>query len=456
MRVKSQKSGYGAVDPSSFEGDAHIRTFEQRIPQPDRIALRMEPSQSRFDAGGGNEYTYHPAATAWRRRTRQKENGEQWHWKTFDARLRPCTHTSRVWETIFDVIGREASIAELEDRASAAGFWDDVDAAQVVLQRASREREALKPLLDLIKRSADLVEFCELAVDDAGGAELEGELAAEIAHLRGDLERFELETLLSGQWDARNAIVEINAGAGGTESCDWAQMLLRMYLRWAQEQGFETDVADAVAGDVAGFKSVTFEVRGRHAYGYLQAERGVHRLVRISPFDANKRRHTSFCSVDVIPETDEDDAIVINTEELRIDTYRSSGAGGQHVNKTDSAVRIVHIPTGIVVSCQNERSQHKNRAMAMKVLQSKLLERRRKEEQAQVDELRGEQQAIEWGNQIRSYVFQPYTLVKDHRTGCEVGDVMAVMDGRIDPFIRAYLQWKSAEPNRGERAKVRS
>jgi peptide chain release factor 2 len=218
-----------------------------------------------------------------------------------------------------------------------------------------------------------------------------------------------------------------------------------MYLRWSQEQGFEAEIADEVPGEVAGTKSVTFEVRGRHAYGYLQGERGVHRLVRISPFDANKRRHTSFCSVDVIPETDEADAIVIGPEELRIDTFRSSGAGGQHVNKTDSAVRILHIPTGIVVSCQNERSQHKNRAMALKVLQARLLERRRREDQARVEELRGEQQAIEWGNQIRSYVFQPYTLVKDHRTGCEVGDVMAVMDGRIAPFIRAYLQWKGGK-----------
>lgn len=313
------------------------------------------------------------------------------------------------------------------------------------MQRAARERESLVPLLDLIRRSGELAEFCELAAAEDDGEELEAELAADAAGLLRDTERFELEVLLSGEWDGRNAIVEINAGAGGTESCDWAQMLLRMYLRWAQEQGFEAEIADEVVGEVAGTKSVTFEVRGRHAYGFLQGERGVHRLVRISPFDSNKRRHTSFCSVDVIPETDEADAIVINPEELKIDTFRSSGAGGQHVNKTDSAVRITHVPTGIVVSCQNERSQHKNRAMALKVLQARLLEKRRREDQAKVDEIRGEQQAIEWGNQIRSYVFQPYTLVKDHRTGCEVGDVIAVMDGRIDPFVRAYLQWKGGK-----------
>ncbi len=293
-----------------------------------------------------------------------------------------------------------------------------------------------------MERSTELVELSELAAADDDGESLEGELVAELNRLREELERFELETLLSGPWDARDAIVEINAGAGGTESCDWAQMLLRMYLRWAQEHGFETEVLDEVPGEVAGIKNVTFEVRGRYAYGYLESERGVHRLVRISPFDANKRRHTSFCSVDVIPETDEADEVVIDPEDLKIDTFRSSGAGGQHVNKTDSAVRILHIPTGIVVTCQNERSQHKNRASALKVLQARLLEMRRKEEQAKVAQLRGEQQSIEWGNQIRSYVFQPYTLVKDHRTGCEVGDVIGVMDGHIDPFIQAYLQWK--------------
>ncbi len=348
-------------------------------------------------------------------------------------------------ETIFDVAGRQAELARLEAAAAAPDFWDDPESAQAELQQLARIRDGLQPITGLIRRSADLVEMLELAAADGEDPELEAELSREAASVRRECERIEMQSLLGGEWDSRNAIVEINAGAGGTESCDWAQMLLRMYLRWAQEQGFETEIADEVPGDVAGLKSVTFEVRGPYAYGYLQAERGVHRLVRISPFDANKRRHTSFASVDVIPETDESDDVVINPDELRIDTYRSSGAGGQHVNKTDSAVRITHIPTGLVVSCQNERSQHKNRAMAMKVLQARLLERRRSEDQARVNQLRGEQQAIEWGSQIRSYVFQPYTLVKDHRTGCEVGDVMAVMDGRLDALIQAYLQWKGGK-----------
>jgi peptide chain release factor 2 len=272
-------------------------------------------------------------------------------------------------------------------------------------------------------------------------ASLAAELETELKRLESETSRFELATLLSGPHDRSGAIVEINSGAGGTESCDWVEMLLRMYLRWAQDHGYQAEVLDENPGEVTGFKSVTFQVAGPNAYGYLQAERGVHRLVRISPFDANKRRHTSFASVDVLPEVEEADEIAINPDDLRIDTYRSSGAGGQHVNKTDSAVRITHIPTGIVVSCQNERSQHKNRASAMKVLQARLVERERRETAAKLAELRGEQQAIEWGSQIRSYVFQPYTLVKDHRTGYETGDIIRTMDGAIDPFIEAYLRW---------------
>jgi peptide chain release factor 2 len=271
------------------------------------------------------------------------------------------------------------------------------------------------------------------------------ELSAEVAGLEEELARYELETLLSGEHDASSAIVEINAGAGGTESCDWAQMLLRMYLRWCQDRGYSVEMADETPGDVTGFKSVSFIVSGRNAYGYLQGERGVHRLVRISPFDSNKRRHTSFASVDVIPEIEEADEVQINPDDLRIDTFRSSGAGGQHVNKTDSAVRITHIPSGIVVSCQNERSQHKNRAVAMKVLQARLMEIERRANEEKMSALRGEQQSIEWGSQIRSYVFQPYTLVKDLRTGAETGDVIRVMDGNLDPFIQAYLQWKGGK-----------
>ena len=269
------------------------------------------------------------------------------------------------------------------------------------------------------------------------------QLQVEFDSISTELNRFELETLLSGPHDSANAIIEVNSGAGGTESCDWAQMLLRMYLRWAADHGFQTEIADETPGDVAGVKSVTVIITGPRAYGYLQAERGVHRLVRISPFDANKRRHTSFASVDVVPEVEEAEEVAINSDDLRVDTFRSSGAGGQHVNKTDSAVRITHLPTGIVVSCQNERSQHKNRALAMKVLQSRLMELERRENSKKMDEIRGVQQSIEWGNQIRSYVFQPYTMAKDHRTGAETGDIIKTMDGGIDLFIQAYLQWQS-------------
>lgn len=268
------------------------------------------------------------------------------------------------------------------------------------------------------------------------------EISSELEQAKTALEGLELSTLLSGEHDRANAILEINAGAGGTEACDWVSILLRMYLRWAERQGFSHEIINSLEGDVAGYKSVTIIIRGRNAYGYLKAERGVHRLVRISPFDSNKRRHTSFASVDVMPEVEEAEQLEINPDDLRIDTYRASSAGGQHVNKTDSAVRITHIPTGIVVSCQNERSQHRNRDMAMKVLKARLLELEQREAEEKLAELRGEQRAIEWGSQIRSYVFQPYTMVKDHRTGAETGNVIAVMDGEIDLFIQEYLRWR--------------
>jgi peptide chain release factor 2 len=279
---------------------------------------------------------------------------------------------------------------------------------------------------------ADLVEN-----DDSSDAD---DVRAELADIETVYEQVELETLLSGEHDSSNAIMEINSGAGGTEACDWADMLLRMYLRWAERHNFRTEVMNTVPGDIAGVKNVTVLFEGRNAYGYLKNERGVHRLVRISPFDANKRRHTSFAAVDVIPEIDEDNEIDINPDDIRIDTYRSSGAGGQHVNKTDSAVRITHISTGIVVSCQNERSQHKNKDFAMKVLSAKLAELHNEQNEQRMAELRGDLRAIEWGNQMRSYVFQPYTMVKDHRTNCEVGDVIRVMDGDIDDFIQASLR----------------
>jgi len=270
------------------------------------------------------------------------------------------------------------------------------------------------------------------------------EVRSEMDKVGADYARLELETLLSGEHDSANAILEVNAGAGGTEACDWADMLIRVYLRWAERRGYRTEILNSVPGDVAGSKNVTVLIEGRNAYGYLRNERGVHRLVRISPFDANKRRHTSFAAVDVIPQIDDDAAISIGTDELRVDTYRASGAGGQHVNKTDSAVRLTHIPTGIVVSCQNERSQHANREAAMKVLIARLSEVQRAEGEQRLAELRGDIRAIEWGSQMRSYVFQPYTMVKDLRTGHETGDVIRVMDGDIDDFILAALK---AAPN---------
>ncbi len=284
----------------------------------------------------------------------------------------------------------------------------------------------------------DIAIMAEL-IEDEEGADAR-ELRKDLDHAEKDFKRLELDTLLSGEYDSNSAILEINSGAGGTESCDWVDMLLRMYLRWAERRGYSTEIVNTVPGEVAGLKSVTVLVNGKNAYGYLRYERGVHRLVRISPFDANKRRHTSFSAVDAIPELDDDTGVDINPDEIKMDTYRASGAGGQHVNKTDSAVRLTHIPTGIVVTCQNERSQHKNREVALKVLASRIAEVQRAQSDQRLAELRGDMRAIEWGSQIRSYVFQPYTMVKDHRTGHEVGDVIRIMDGDIDDFIQAELR----------------
>ncbi|GAQ24380.1 peptide chain release factor 2 [Tepidanaerobacter syntrophicus] len=282
-----------------------------------------------------------------------------------------------------------------------------------------------------------MLELCSESPD----AELEQELLNEVKDFKKQLDKFKLETLLSGKYDSKNAILTLHAGAGGTEAQDWVSMLLRMYTRWAEDKGYKVTVLDMLAGDEAGIKSVTILVEGPNAYGYLKSEKGVHRLVRISPFDAAGRRHTSFASVDVMPEIDDDVEIEIKPEDLKIDTFRSSGAGGQHVNKTESAIRITHIPTGIVVSCQNERSQQSNRNTAMKILKAKLFEIYQEEQQKELDKIRGVQKEIGWGSQIRSYIFHPYSLVKDHRTNVEVGDVQAVMDGEIDEFINAYLKY---------------
>lgn len=313
-----------------------------------------------------------------------------------------------------------------------------------MLRQLNQFKQLVEPWTELSRKLEDLHTFVELAQSEEDSEAYVPEIESELNQARTQLESLELSTLLGGDHDQSNAIMEINAGAGGTESCDWVQMLLRMYLRWAERQGYSTEIIDSVEGDVAGLKNVTLIIRGLNAYGYLKSERGVHRLVRISPFDANKRRHTSFASVDVVPEMSETEDIEVNPDDLRIDTYRASSAGGQHVNKTDSAVRITHIPTGIVVSCQNERSQHQNREVAMKILKARLLELEREKQAAEIAQLRGEQRSIEWGNQIRSYVFQPYQLVKDHRTEAETGNVIAVMDGEIDLFIRAYLRWSAS------------
>lgn len=312
------------------------------------------------------------------------------------------------------------------------------------MQTLASLRDSVAPW-DHIERALDDLEvLIEMAEEDA---DAEAELAAEYERVRALYDRLELQTLLAGPYDAGNAIVEINAGAGGTEANDWAQMLLRMYLRWAEKRSYKVEMVDELEGESAGIKNATFIVRGPNAYGYLKSERGVHRLVRISPFDAARRRHTSFASVSVSPEISESDEIEIDPDEIRVDTYRSSGAGGQHVNKTESAVRITHLPTGIVVTCQNERSQMKNRATAMKILQGRLAELRDREREEAMAELRGEQKKIEWGAQIRSYVFQPYTMVKDLRTGVETGNVIGVMDGDLDAFMEGYLRHNAGSPS---------
>ena len=311
-----------------------------------------------------------------------------------------------------------------------------------------QEKKRLESKVDHYNRLAgkmdDLEVMIELAKEESD-ADLEQDIVDTLAEISKELDDFELETILNGEYDDNNAILSIHPGAGGTESQDWAEMLYRMYVRWAERHGYKVDVLDYLDGDEAGIKSVTMLISGENAYGYLKSEKGVHRMVRISPFDASGRRHTSFTAVEVMPEVENDTTIEIDDKDLKVDTYRSSGAGGQHVNKTESAVRITHIPTGIVVQCQNERSQIQNRATAMKMLTSRLVEEKIKQQEAEIARLQGEQQDIGWGSQIRSYVFHPYTLVKDHRTNYEKGNVNAVMDGEIDEFINAWLKQQAAK-----------
>ncbi|HEV8663079.1 MAG TPA: peptide chain release factor 2 [Candidatus Methylomirabilis sp.] len=344
-----------------------------------------------------------------------------------------------------DLAGKQARARSIQEQSQAPDFWKEPETAQRLLKELRELNDQIVLFEDLERRLEEQVGLYELARAE-GDESLLPEIAAAVESLEGQVARLELTTVLSGKHDRGNAILSINPGAGGTESQDWAEMLLRMYLRWAEGRNFKTEILELQPGEEAGIKGVTVTVAGPNAYGYLRAETGVHRLVRISPFDASRRRHTSFASVYVYPELEEDIQVVIDEGDLRIETFRSSGAGGQHVNVTDSAVRITHLPTGIVVSCQNERSQHKNKAMAMKVLRARLYERARQEQEQELERLGGEKKEIAWGSQIRSYVLAPYQLVKDHRTGVETGNVEAVLDGRIDPFIEAYLFQAQRKP----------
>ncbi|MCE5169327.1 peptide chain release factor 2 [Paenibacillus profundus] len=334
---------------------------------------------------------------------------------------------------------KQEMISNYEEKMSAPDFWDDNERAQGIISELNAVKGSVEEYQKLMQDYEDAQMMIELA-DEEDDESLANELTANVEQILTRVENFELQLLLSETYDKFNAILELHPGAGGTESQDWGQMLLRMYTRWAEKRGFKVEVLDYLPGDEAGIKSVTLLIKGYNAYGYLKTEKGVHRLVRISPFDSSGRRHTSFVSCDVVPEITDDADIEIRTEDLKIDTYRASGAGGQHINTTDSAVRITHIPSGIVVTCQSERSQIKNRDRAMTLLRSKLYERKIEEQRQQLAEIRGEQMDIAWGSQIRSYVFHPYSMVKDHRTQVETGNVGAVMDGDLDAFIEAYLR----------------
>ncbi|WP_234400661.1 peptide chain release factor 2 [Virgibacillus senegalensis] len=340
---------------------------------------------------------------------------------------------------LFDLEQKRARIAELEEEMTAPNFWDDQQEAQKVIN----EVNGLKELVQTFDKHEETHENLEVSyelVKEENDEDLREELESEVLELTEALNNYELFILLSEPYDKNNAILELHPGAGGTESQDWASMLLRMYTRWAESKNFKVETMDYLPGEEAGVKSVTLLIKGHNAYGYLKAEKGVHRLVRISPFDSSGRRHTSFVSCEVMPELDDNIDVDVQTEDLKIDTYRSSGAGGQHVNTTDSAVRITHLPTNTVVTCQSERSQIKNREQAMKMLKAKLYQLEIEKQKQELNEIRGEQKEIGWGSQIRSYVFHPYSMVKDHRTNHEIGNTQAVMDGDIDPFIDSYLR----------------
>lgn len=336
----------------------------------------------------------------------------------------------------------QEELLEYDKITGEADFWNDVENSQKVLQKIKILKHKTNSYDKLLSQYHDAMTMIEIAIDEQDEALIE-EIQAMINQFTSDLEKQTLSTLLTGEYDSSNAIISFHSGAGGTEAQDWVEMLYRMYTRWAERQGYKYKVLDYLDGDEAGIKSASIMIEGPNAYGFLKSEVGVHRLVRISPFDSSGRRHTSFASIEVMPEITDDNQIDIKDDDLKIDTYRSGGAGGQHVNKTESAVRITHIPSGVVVACQNERSQHQNKEVAMKMLKAKLAEIKEREHLEKIEDIKGVQKDIAWGSQIRSYVFMPYTLVKDHRTNYESGNITAVMDGHIDEFITAYLQAKS-------------
>ena len=335
-----------------------------------------------------------------------------------------------------------STISELEAQSAEQGFWDDMEKSQRVLQQTKQLKGKVESYEKLKSSWEDALVLVDLANEENDESMLP-EVRKTVEEITAEVEKMTLETLLSGPYDKNNAIITLHAGAGGTEAQDWCEMLLRMYQMYAQKNGYTVQTLDILPGDDAGVKSATIMISGINAYGYLKSEKGVHRLVRISPFDAAGRRHTSFASIEVMPEIDDDVEINIRTEDLKVDTYRASGAGGQHINKTDSAIRITHIPTGIVVSCQTQRSQHQNREYAMRMLKAKLAEVAEQQQKEKIEDIKGVQKEIAWGSQIRSYVFHPYNLVKDHRTGFEMGNIGAVMDGDLNGFINAYLKASS-------------
>ena len=354
----------------------------------------------------------------------------------FKSTLRKC-------EGIFDIDQRSDRLSELEQQAADPSFWEDQTRAREIIDQANRERAVLKPFEEITFLIEDAILLLEMGGEEEDSSQREevlGEADAGLKRAQTGFEKLELQSLLSGRFDANGAYLTLHAGAGGTESCDWASMLLRMYHKFCERNGFTCEIIEMQAGDEAGVRRVTLAVDGAFAYGYMKAERGVHRLVRISPFDSNSRRHTSFVALDVVAAIDEEVEVEIQDEDIRVDTFRASGAGGQHVNTTDSAIRITHAPTGIVVACQAERSQHKNRAKAMKVLRAKVYEWNLDQKRKELERFYGQKGEIAWGSQIRSYVMQPYTMVKDHRTGAESSNVTAVLDGDLQPFIAKYLK----------------